>query len=101
MYLNANNVYAWAMSRKIPINGFKWVEKSKLSRFDQKFIKDYNENSDIEYFLEVDVDYPKKLLNLHKDLPFLPERKKVEFNQRAWLQPYIDMNTKKRKEAKN
>ena len=101
MYLNANNVYAWAMSRKIPINGFKWVEKSKLSRFDQKFIKDYNENSDIEYFLEVDVDYPKKLLNLHKDLPFLPERKKVKFNQRAWLQPYIDMNTKKRKEAKN
>ena len=33
MYLNANNMYAWALSQKIPINGFKWVEKSKLSRF--------------------------------------------------------------------
>ena len=101
MYLNANNVYVWALSQKIPINGFKWVEKSKLSRFNQKFIKNYNENSDIGYFLEVDVDYPKILFNLHKDLLFLPERKKVKFNQRAWLQPYIDTNTKKRKEAKN
>ena len=76
MYLNANNVYVWALSQKIPINGFKWVEKSKLSRFNQKFIKNYNENSDIGYFLEVDVDYPKILFNLHKDLLFLPERKK-------------------------
>ena len=54
-------------------NGFK----SRLSRFNQIFIKNYNENSDKGYFLEIDVDYPKKLFNLRKDLPFLPERKKV------------------------
>ena len=76
MYLDANNLYGWAMSRKFPINGFKWVEKSKLSRFNERFIKNYNEKSDIEYFLELDVDYPKKLFNLHKNLPFLPEIKK-------------------------
>ena len=77
MYLDANNLYGWAMSQKLPVNGFKWVEKSRLSRFNERFIKNYNENSDIGYFLEVDIDYLEKLFNLHRDLPFLPERKKV------------------------
>ena len=77
MYLDANNLYGWAMSQKLPVNGFKWVEKSRLSRFNEIFIKSYDENSDKRYFLEVDVDYPKKLFDLHKDLPFLTERKKV------------------------
>ena len=63
------------MSQKLPVNSFKWVEK--LSRFNEIFIKNYNENSNIGYFLEVDIDYSKKLFDLHKDLPFLPESKKV------------------------
>ena len=75
MYLDANNLYGWAMSQKLPVNGFKWVEK--LSRFNEIFIKNYDEKNDKGYFLKVDIDYPKELLNLHKDLPFLPERKKV------------------------
>ena len=41
------------------------------------FIKNYNENSNTRYFLEVDFDYPKKLFDLHKDSPFLPKSKKV------------------------
>ena len=77
MYLDANNLYGSAMSQKLPIDGFKWVEKNILSRFNERFIKNYNENSEIEYFLEVDVHYPKRVFNLNKDLPFLPERKKV------------------------
>ena len=76
MYLDANNLYGWAMSQKLPVNGFKWVEKSRLSRCNEIFIKNYNENSDKGYFPEVDVDYPKELFNLHKDLLFLTERKK-------------------------
>ena len=75
MYLDANNLYGWPMSQKLPVNGFNWVQK--LSRFNEIFIKNYNENRDKEYFLEVDIDYPKELFNLHEDLPFLPERKQV------------------------
>ena len=44
MYLDANEFYGWVMSQKLPANGFKWVEKSKLSRFNERFIKSYNEN---------------------------------------------------------
>ena len=64
------------MSQKLPINRFKWV--NDLLRFNERFIKNYNENSGIRYFLEIDVEYPKKLFSSHKDLPFLPERKKLE-----------------------
>ena len=74
-YLDANNLYGWTMFKKLPINGFKWVKT--LSRFNERFIKNYNENSDIGYFLEVDIDYLKELFNLQNDLPFSPEKKKM------------------------
>ena len=75
-YLDANNLYRWEMSQKLPLNGFWSV--NDVSRFNEDFIKNYNENSDVGYFLEVDVEYPKKLFSSHKELPFLPERKKLE-----------------------
>ena len=139
MYLDANNLYGWAMSKKVPVNGFKW--ENDLSRFNENLIKNYNENSYVGYFLEVDIEYPKQLWGFHKDLPFLPKRKKlgkaeklvcsigdketyvihiralkqalnhglvlkdvhrvIKFSQKAWLKPYIGMNTKLRTEAKN
>ena len=64
------------MSQKLPTCGFKCVED--LSQFNEDLTKKYDENSYTGYFLEVDIDYPKRLFNLHKYLPFLPERKKVE-----------------------
>ena len=48
-----------------------------LSRFNERFIKDYNENSNRGYFLEVDVEYTKNLFSSHKDLAYLPERKQL------------------------
>ena len=78
IYLDANNLYGWAMSHKLPVNGFKWLKKKKLSKFNEDFIKKCDEDCNKGYFLEVDIDYPKKLFDLHKDLQFLPERKKVE-----------------------
>ena len=71
MSLDANNLYRWAMSQKLPVDGFKWIKK--FSKFNEDFIKNYYENSDKGYFLEVDVEYSKNLYNLHSDLPFLPE----------------------------
>ena len=70
-YLDANNLYGWAMSQKLPKDNFKWVEDT--SRINEEFIKNYNENSNKGYSLEVDVNYPKKLHDLHSDLPFLPK----------------------------
>ena len=72
--LDANNLYGWAMSIKPPINGFEWV--ADLSQFKEE-IKNYDEDSNKGYFLKVDVEYPKKLFNLHSDLPFLSERNKI------------------------
>ena len=63
---------------------YKWLfvgfmcYNSYLSDFNEEFIKNYDENSDEEYFLEVDIEYPKQLWRSHNELPFLPERKKLE-----------------------
>ena len=62
-YLDANNLYGWAMSQKLPVNNFKWVEE--VSRINEEFIKNYNENSSKGYILEVDVKYPKKFKFLY------------------------------------
>ena len=140
-YVDSNNLYGWAMSQKLALDRFEWVKGNDLSKFNESFMKNYDENSGKGYILEVDVKYPKHLHKLHSDLPFLPERKKIEkcnklvctledkennvvhiralkktlnhglilkkvhtviqFNQEAWLNPYIDMNIELRKEGKN
>ena len=125
------------MSKKLPVNGFKWLDNDEIN---EEFIKNYNENDNKGYILEVDIKYLKKLHELHSDLPFLPEKMEInkckklvcnlsnkkkylvhinslkralnhglkfkkihriiEFNQEAWLKPYINMNTELRKAAK-
>ena len=75
-YWNINNLYGWAMSQKLPVNNFEWIKDT--SQFNEDFIKNYNEESDEGYFFEVDVQYLEKLRELHNDLPFLPERMKIE-----------------------
>ena len=52
----SNNLYGWAMSQKLPVNNFKWIEET--SQFNKDFLKSYNEESNEKYFLEVDVQYP-------------------------------------------
>ena len=64
------------MSQKPPVDGFKWVKD--LFKLNKGFIKNYDENSDRGFFVEVDVEHPKSLFNFDKDLPYLPGRKKIE-----------------------
>ena len=75
-YWDVNNLYGWAMSQMLLVNGFEWAQD--ISEFDKCFIKNYNGESDDGYFFEVDVQYTEKLYELHNDLPFLPERMKIE-----------------------
>ena len=64
------------MSQKLLVNNFEWIEDT--SQFNEDFIKNYNEESGEGYFLEADVQYIEKLHERHNDLPFLPERMKIE-----------------------
>ena len=70
-YLDANNLYGWAMSQPLPTGGFKWVSKepSKILQLVKRKSKGY--------LLEVDVCYPRKLHDSHNDLPFMCERMKI------------------------
>ena len=123
--------------QKLRVNKFEWIEKTY--QFNKDFKNSYNEEND-GYFLEV-IQYWEKLHELHNDLPFSPEKKKIEkvrrlitnlydkneyvisirnvnqelnhgltlkkihraikLNQKDWLKPYIDMNTKLIQKAKN
>ena len=71
-YLDASNLYGYAMIQKLPLDGYKW---GNVSMFTDDFVKNYDINSDKGYLLEVDVEYPIELRTAHKDLPFLPERR--------------------------
>ena len=74
-HYDANSLYAWAMTPKLPVDCFKWEEK--LSKFTSDFIKNSDEKSDIGNILEVDLDYPKNLHDLHSNLSFLTQRMKI------------------------
>ena len=63
------------MSQKLPANGFKW--KKNMLKVNEDFIKNYDEDSDIGYIFEADVKYHKRLHNFHCNLPFFPERMKI------------------------
>ena len=72
MYLDANNLYGWAMSQYLPTGGFKWLDEEFL------LLDDYTDDSDKGLILEVDLEYPDELHDLHNDYPLAPEKVKVE-----------------------
>ena len=64
------------MSQKLHVNGFERIKVT--SQFNEFFTESYNKENDEGYFLEIDVKYPEKLHDLHQDVPFLPERTKLQ-----------------------
>ena len=129
-YLDSNNLYGWAMSKPLPMHGFKWMKKNELETWEKH-----------SCILEVDLVYPKSLHDLHNDYPLAPERIKVnkvdklipnlgykekyiihsenfkqylslglklveshtgiKFEESPWLEKYIALNTDLRSKAKN
>ena len=129
-YLDANNLYGWAMSKPLPTHGFKWMKDSELSVWEKT-----------PCILEVDLEYPKELHDLHNDYPLAPEqivvnkvgklisnlcnkkkyvihyenlkqclnlglkltriRRGIKFKESQWLKKYIALNTDLRTKAKN
>ena len=64
-----NNLYGWAMIEYLPYKGFNWLKN--IDKFDIMLI---NDKSPIGYFLEVDLEYPDELHELHNDFPLAPEK---------------------------
>ena len=129
-YLDANNLYGWAMSKPLPTHGFEWMSESNLENWES-----------MPCILEVDLDYPESLHDEHNDYPLAPERmiinkvdklvpnlnnkknyvihyknlklyerlglkiskidRGIKFEESDWLKKYIDLNTDLRTKAKN
>src|SRR5271165_1699195 len=71
-YLDANNLYGWAMSQYMPYGGFKWINPKDFK------LENVRDNSEKAHMLEVDIEYPKELHDLHNDYPFCPEQAVVK-----------------------
>jgi hypothetical protein len=80
-YLDANNLYGWAMMRKLPVGRFEWMTADELTHWQEH-----------SCFLEVDLEYPEELHDLHNDYPLAPERMTVWKVQK--LVPNLNNETK-------
>ena len=74
MYLDANNLYGWAMSQYLPTGNFKWLSQNQIEKTN---LGKYTENSKKGLILEVDLEYPQELHDFHNDYPLGPEKVKV------------------------
>ena len=75
-YLNVNNLYHWVMSQYLSYNGFKWLSQKEINNLLLNLIgcNFIEENRSDGYILEVDLEYPDKLHELHDDYPLAPEK---------------------------
>ena len=77
MYLDANNLYGWAVSQYLPTGNFRWMKDKEINKID---LGKYTADGKKGLILEVDLEYPRELHNLHNDYPVAPEKVKVSKN---------------------
>ena len=77
MYLDANNLYGWAMSQYLPTSNFKWMTDKEISKIN---LAKYKADGKKGLILEVDLEYPRELHDMHNDFPVCPEKVKVSKN---------------------
>ena len=75
MYLDANNLYGWAMCQNMPVRNYKWED---VGEWTVDRINGINDDSSVGYIFEVDLQYPESLHDLHNDYPLAPEHMKVK-----------------------
>ena len=75
MYLDANNLYGWAMSQSLPTGAFKWMNADMIK------LEDFKEDGGDGLILEVDLEYPADLHELHNDYPLAPEQVQIKESQ--------------------
>jgi hypothetical protein len=83
--LDANNLYGLAMCKKFPYDDFKW----HYDKMDEKKIMKYCNNDNIKYILEINLDYPKELHDLHTNYPLAPEIMNINKNILSKIQKNI------------
>ena len=69
VYLDANNLYGWAMSKPLPVGGFEWMSEKELENWEE-----FVEEEGVGCILEVDLEYPAELHDFHNDFPLAPEK---------------------------
>ena len=89
-YLDANNLYGWAMSEKMPYKNFEWVNIENTPV--EEVLSRTQEDREVGYILEVDLEYPSELHELHNDYPLAPESMKI--NKVNKLVPNLRNKTK-------
>ena len=88
-YLGMNDLYGHAMSQYLPYANFKWVKN--IDKIKQKLMN-IKSNSSTGYILEVDLEYPQELHDIHNDYPLAPEKINIP---KEWLSDYYYRKSKK------
>jgi len=92
LYVDANNLYGWAMSQKLPTDGFRFMSQDEIEKFK---VSDVSDDSDVGYVIECDLIYPPELHDLHNDYPLAPESLMVTEDMlspfcHSFAQPHVD-----------